>query len=48
MPTRTTAPNGAAMDIFADIKELAAYYSRQKPSLCATDETRSAARCKSR
>jgi cytochrome c553 len=32
----------------ADIKELAAYYSRQKPSLCATDETRSAARCKSR
>jgi len=30
----------------ADIRELASYYSSQRPGLCATDETRSGGKCK--
>jgi cytochrome c553 len=30
----------------ADIRELARYYSRQRPALCSTDETRNGGKCK--
>jgi cytochrome c553 len=30
----------------ADIRELAKYYSSQRPSLCATNEIRAAGKCK--
>ena len=32
----------------SDIRELARYYSSQRPGLCATDETRDAGKCKGR
>ena len=32
----------------ADIRELARYYSSQRPGLCSTDETRGGGRCKAR
>jgi len=30
----------------ADIRELARYYSSQRPSLCSTDEIRSKGKCR--